>query len=108
MSNKSNTEEVKKVISIFKNFVRIKELDGDKTPKFLEDGIKEMMPDVYKKYPKLAKLICSKENTEMLDKMVKSLELIEKGKNKKSVEKKLGEELAETYIYPLIKNNKKN
>ena len=43
------------------------------SPKFLEDGIKEMMPDVYKKYPKLAKLICSKENTEMLDKMVKKI-----------------------------------
>jgi hypothetical protein len=60
----------------------------------------------YQEYPFLVKKICKKENLSMLYKMLGLLDNIEKGNDTlNNVEKNLGEELANNYLYPNIKKN---
>jgi hypothetical protein len=68
--------------------------------------IMETYPEFYQEYPFLVKKICKKENLSMLYKMLGLLDNIEKGNDTlNNVEKNLGEELANNYLYPNIKKN---
>lgn len=109
MSNKPNIKELRNMVQTFKDFVKFNEQDGKKTAKELEERMKIMIPELYNKFSNVAKLFCRKDNTQMLEKMIDGLEEVEKGKvSLKQKEKELGEELAETYVYPLVKNDKKD
>lgn len=88
---------------------RIKELEllGIKTPFEFELDIMQIFPEFYQTHPFLVKKLCKREDLSMLYKMMNQLQKIEDGdKSMASVELKLGEELAEQYLYPKIKKNK--
>ena len=66
----------------------------------IELNILEQYPDFYDKYPFLVKKICKGDDLTILYKMIDNIELVNSGKESLSnVEHKLGEELAETYLY---------
>jgi hypothetical protein len=74
----------------------------------LEMMILNNYPELYEEYPAIIKRLCREEvqDNAVLFQMIQYLEDIEKGKTTmESVEKKLGEELAEKYVYPLVKSN---
>ena len=63
------------------------------------------MSDLYDEYPFLIKKLCKeKQDLSFLYKMIESLDKINNGEEtKENIEAKLGNELAEKYLYPLIK-----
>lgn len=63
------------------------------------------MTDLYDEYPFLIKKLCKeKQDLSFLYKMIDSLDKINNGEEtKENIEAKLGNELAEQYLYPLIK-----
>ena len=61
------------------------------------------MPEFYESCPYLVKRLCRGQDMAMLDKMLKSLEKVEKGDaTLAGTEAVLGEELAEQYLYPKL------
>ena len=103
-----NTNEIKKNIDNINK--RIQELvKQGKTESFdIEIVLLEEMPEFYDEYPFLVKRLCKRENNDFLFKMLDNLEAVDKGKKSlATTELKLGEELAEKYLYPAVgKNNK--
>ena len=57
-------------------------------------------------YPSIYDLIIRNENLDYLYTMFDMREEIDKGKDKDTIEKHLGELLAEKYIYPIAKSSK--
>ena len=65
--------------------------------------IMELFPEFYNNYPYLVKKLCKKEDISMIYTMISKLNNIEKGYDTlKNVENKLGNELAEKYLYNKI------
>ena len=102
MSNLNDTKEnIEKVREII-------EKNKDKTDLEKEIEVLTEMPEFYESCPYLVKRLCQGKDMAMLDKMLKSLEKVEKGEaTLAGTEAVLGEELAEQYLYPSIKKNKK-
>ena len=83
------------------------ELEGTSDPFDFEMEIMESHPEFYQTHPFLVKKLCKREDLSMLDKMLEQLKKVENGnKSLAGVELKLGEELANQYLYPVV--NKKN
>jgi hypothetical protein len=78
-----------------------------KTDSFdFEMSLLESHAEFYQEHPFLVKKLCKCEDITMLYKMLGNLDEIEKGsKSLSGVELKLGDELADEYLYPAI--NKK-
>ena len=94
-----NLNNIKFHIDIILNYVKDKN-----NPFESELYIMETYPEFYQEYPFLVKQICKKDDLTMLYKMLGLLDNIEKGKDTlDNVEKNLGQELANDYIYPHIK-----
>jgi hypothetical protein len=75
----------------------------------IELNIMEKYPEFYEKHPFLVKKMCKQEDLSILNVMLNELENIEKGnKTLSGVELKLGEELANTFLYPSLNKNKFN
>ena len=66
--------------------------------------ILELYPEFYDNYPFLVKKLCKNQDITMLYTMLEKLNQIEKGNSTlENVERNLGEQLAEKYLYPNIK-----
>tara|TARA_B100001093_G_scaffold482408_1_gene514023 strand:- start:517 stop:837 length:321 start_codon:yes stop_codon:yes gene_type:complete len=62
--------------------------------------------DFYGEYPYLIKKLIKGGNLDFLDKMISNLQKVEDGEQSlASTELKLGEELAEKYLYPHVKKD---
>ena len=69
--------------------------------------ILETFPEFYQSHPFLVKKLCKRDNLTMLDKMLGELEKVEEGnKSLAGVELRLGDELANQYLYPVINKKK--
>jgi len=69
------------------------------------------MTDIYDDYPFIVKRLCREENQDnsMLFKMLDMLDDVNKGnKSLSNVETTLGNELAEKFLYPVLKKDNKN
>ena len=70
---------------------------------------KDFRPDIYDKYATIVKTICRGDDLTVLNKMIESLEKVDKGKSTlKKESKKLGNELADQYLHPKLKKEKKD
>ena len=95
-----NTEEIKKKIEDAKTVIQILRSES-KTNVEIESHFFKNDEKFYSRYPYLIKLLIKEENLEMLDKMIKNMEEVEKGnQTMASTELKLGTELADQYNLP--------
>ena len=98
---------VKDNIEIIKKEINRMELAGKSKPFDFELELLESMPDFYDAHPFLVKKLCKREDVSMLYKMLENLEQVEQGtKSLASVELNLGDQLANTYLYPVLNKNK--
>jgi hypothetical protein len=101
---------IKKELLLLENKIKEFKKDGITDPFDLEMKILIDMPEFYDQYPSIVKRLCKGNlDNEYLYKMINLLEEINKGeKTLESVEYNLGEELAEKFLYPVIKKQKLN
>jgi hypothetical protein len=98
-SLRENVNTIIKLINDYRN-------KGIKDDFELEMLILNNYPELYEEYPAIIKRLCREENQDntILFQMIEQLENIEKGETTmEKVEKELGEELAEKFVYPLVK-----
>jgi hypothetical protein len=80
---------------------------GKSDPFDYEMEIMESHPEFYQSHPFLVKKLCKCDDLAILNKMLTQLENVEAGnKSLAGVELKLGEELANQYLYPVVNKNK--
>jgi hypothetical protein len=97
---------IRQTVQTISDKIKQMELSGITDSFDFEMKIMELYPEFYQSNPFLVKKIARREDLSMLDKMLQQLENVESGnKSLASVELKLGEELADQYLYPVI--NKK-
>ncbi len=102
-----DVNHIKNSIAIIKKFVSDHDKIGITNPSDLQILFTKAHPEIYKKYATVVKTICRKDDLTILNKMIKSLEQVNKGKKTmKEVSNNLGEELADKYLYPKV--GKKN
>ena len=78
----------------------------DKTNIEIEMYFLENETQLYENYPYLIKKLIKGGPMDFLDKMLENLEKVENGEQTKaSTELKLGEELAQQFLYPIVNNN---
>jgi hypothetical protein len=99
-------EDIKK--NIIQLQIKLKELRtmNITEPFDLEMAVLNCMPEFYDNYPSIVKRLCKEEiqDNTYLYKMLELLQDVEKGdKSLASVEYNLGEELAQKFVYPLVK-----
>ena len=95
---KANIAELRQKIQDLKN----KKITD---PFQMEMIIMEELPEIYSKYPWMTKKLTKGEEDGYLDKFVDGIESVIKGeKTLASVELKLGMELKEKYVDPVLKN----
>lgn len=98
---KDTIKQVSDRMDILKN-------SGVTDPFDFEMDILTNMPEFYQEYPFLVKKITSGHNLEYLYKMLDTLEQVQTGnKSFASAELNLGNELADKYLYPSLKKDKK-
>lgn len=104
--NKTNLCDLKEKI----NNIRIKIaelLKQNKNNIEIEMYFLENDSEFYEKFPFLIKKLIKNDSNELLEKMLDSIEKIDKGDSTRAtVEAKLGQELADKYLHPVI--NKKD
>jgi hypothetical protein len=103
--------KVRDDINILENHLDNLRKDNVTDPFDLEMKIIDLMPDFYDNYPSIVKRLCKAPNQDnsYLYKMLDLLDEVDKGeKTLSSVELKLGEELANKFIYPVVKELEKN
>lgn len=99
-------EDIKK--NIIQLQIKLKELKtmNITEPFDLEMAVLNCMPEFYDNYPSIVKRLCKEEiqDNTYLYKMLELLHDVEKGdKSLASVEYNLGEELAQKFVYPVVK-----
>jgi hypothetical protein len=99
-------EDIKK--NIINLQIKLKELRSMNItePFNLEMALLNYMPEFYDNYPSIVKRLCKEEiqDNTYLYKMIELLSDVEKGnKSLAAVEYNLGEELAQKFVYPLVK-----
>ena len=99
---------IKKNIMLLENKIKEIKKNGITDEFDIEMKVLSEMPELYDQYPSIVKRLCKNDtDNEYLYKMINLLEEVNKGnKTLESVEYNLGEELAEKFLYPVIKNNK--
>jgi hypothetical protein len=84
---------------------------GIENPFDLEMDIMNNMTDFYEQYPSIVKRLCREKNQDntYLYKMIKLLKQVENGNiDLKDAELSLGNELAEKFVYPVVRELDKN
>lgn len=104
-----DVNHIKKSVTTIKKFVNDHEKIGINNPSDLQILFTKAHPEIYKKYATVVKTICRKDDLTFLDKMIESLEQVDKGKKTmKQVSSNLGEQLADKYLYPKVGKNDKS
>ena len=115
MSDKADTKNtdhinVKKIrinIKIVKNWVNKQKSKGIKDSQKLEYSVFDNLHDIYVSFPSIVKMICKDQDMKEVDKMLNELEKVEEGEaSLKEVEKTLGDEYANKFLYPKVKDVK--
>jgi len=109
-SSMNKMVELKSDIQLIKNKI-IECKNKNITDAFIiEMTIMEELPELYTNYPFLIKRLLKNENVDMyLDKFINELDGIAKGEHSlASVELKLGMELKQQFIDPILEQNNKN
>lgn len=105
-------ERINETLQLVKQFVDSPEVQKLKEERGFEEYKKyiiRIFPLFYEDFPSLVDMVIEGRDTTFINRMFDALVEIDKGGNKEDVEKKLGEELAEIYLYPKIgKPPKKN
>lgn len=89
---------LKKVIADIKINVEVIKAEGLTDPFKIELHYLERYPEQYDKYPFLIKKIIKNEDLSFLDKMLESIDNIDKGSDKFEEETKLGKILEKKYV----------
>jgi hypothetical protein len=104
-------KNIREQVIIVQNEVNRLKKTGLKDPFDLEMKILDWNPEFYDSYPSLVKRLCKDEELDntYLYKMLDLIEDIQKGeKTMATVEYNLGQELAEKFVYPVVKKEEKN
>jgi hypothetical protein len=102
------TSNIKKHVELIRNLINKMILENKTDPFEYESEIMTQYPDFYQDYPSLVKTLCKKDDISILMKMLDSLDMVQNGnKSLAGVELKLGEELANKYLYPNMKKSNK-
>jgi|UniRef100_A0A6C0IWU3 hypothetical protein len=101
--HKLDSNEMREKISYIQTKVlELSKQDTNNTD--IEMYFMENDPDFYEKYPYLIKKLIKGGSLEFLEIMLENIEKIEKGEQTQSdIEKKLGADLANQFLYPSIK-----
>ena len=100
---------IRKNINILQNKIKELRSNGVTDDFQLELYVIDNMPELYDTYPSLVKRLCrnDKQDNSFLFKMIDMIESVDNGKQTMaSIEHTLGNELAEKYLYPVLKKNK--
>ena len=102
--NSFNIDNIKLHVDLINKLINKLELGG-KTEAFdFELEIMTTYPEFYDRHPFLVKKLCKRDDISMLYKMFENLNEIESGnKTLDNVELNLGEDLAQSYLYPCLK-----
>ncbi|VVU95185.1 hypothetical protein CPAV1605_910 [seawater metagenome] len=104
------SQQIKKTVEEIVSFI------NNKDNKNLQNSNKELLKykvetnftEFNELYPTLIKKILNGDKLDYLDKMLSAMSQIKENKiSQFEAEKKLGEELAEEYVYPIVDKNKK-
>jgi hypothetical protein len=98
-SNKPTSKELKKQISTIQNIIKNIQMKGITEEKKMENYFWDNHPDIMDKYPFLVTHLCSGENIEMLEVMLKQLEIVEKGiMTEAEANLEIGKKLGDKYL----------
>lgn len=98
---------IRENVKNIRNRINQMELEGKSDPFDFEMDILETFPEFYQSHPFLVKKLCKRDDLTMLNKMLGELEKVESGdKSLAGVELRLGDELANQYLYPVINKKK--
>lgn len=98
---------VKQNVQEISNKIKELELQGKSDSFEFEMIFLESHPEFYQLHPFLVKKLCKRDDLSMLYKMLDNLEKVENGnKSFATVELKLGQELADQYLHPVINKKK--
>lgn len=100
MNHSNNQRDLKKDINLIKDIISNYD---NKDPFQLEMHFVTEYPELYDQYTFLIKKFCKGDDMSMLDEMLKGIKKINNGESKEKVEAKLGDKLAEKYLYPYLK-----
>jgi len=101
-------EQIKRIndsLQLLKQFVLsddIKQIKLEKSEKEYKEYLQRIFPLFYEDFPSLFDMVVEGKDTTFINRMFDALIQIEKGKSKEEVEKQLGEELANIYLYPKV------
>tara|TARA_B110000208_G_scaffold171663_2_gene214100 strand:- start:4495 stop:4812 length:318 start_codon:yes stop_codon:yes gene_type:complete len=104
----SNLDELKNYVDLIikirdsDDIQKIKEFSNERYENFM----RKTFPIFENNYTTLFKLIINNADLKYLDYMIEKIKEMNKGKDKNTVEKELGETLAKEYVYPHIKKKK--
>lgn len=103
--------DVKKIrinIKIIKNWVEKQKNKGITDTLKLEQSVYDNLNEIYMSFPSIVKMICKDQDLKEVEKMLNKLEEVkEKKLTFKEAEKSLGDEYANKFLYPKIKDLKK-
>ena len=107
MSSENNANNLRnKITNIQEKILELRE--SNKTDVEIEMYFVDNEKDTYENYPFLVKKLIKGGSMDYLDVMLKSIEKMEKGEQTRaSIEAKLGNDLAQEFLYPVINNNNK-
>jgi hypothetical protein len=101
-------EELKSNIQTIKNKIAECRTNNITDPFSIEMNIMENLPELYSQYPYLIKKLLKDNDESYLNKFISELEGVVKGEQSlSSVELKLGMELKQQFIDPVIEQNTK-
>lgn len=100
-------ESLKKDVNDIKNKIKECKDKGVNDNFDIEMTIMTELPDLYNDYPWLIKRLSKSDDDFFLNKFIEDLDAIEKGeKSRASVELKLGVELKEKFVDPILEKEK--
>jgi len=99
-----NTDNIINTVNELVNMVNELSINPKITDHQIEIMILEKYPEFYDMYPYLVKKICKKQDISMFYKMISGINKINTEQDTlHNVEKTLGDELANTFLYPNLK-----
>jgi hypothetical protein len=93
---------IRNTVKMIQAFVKTEEMQKMKRRKgfdHFKSHLITIFPSFYEDFETLFNMIVEEKDITFLEKMLYGLEEIEKGKSREDVEKQLGEQLAEKYVY---------
>jgi hypothetical protein len=103
MNHPKSNRNLNQDIDLIKKIINI---NNTKDPFQLEMVFITEHPELYDQYTFLIKKFCKGDDMSMLNELLKGIKKINNGEDKEKVEAKLGEKLAEKYLYPAMNKNK--